>query len=147
MVEQSVISLGDEDEDYQDSKQVNGDIYSQDQQNSSEDDRVNGYYNQTADSSKHHMHQSQQQYSNSDQQNYEQLLPQSSAQSQNDDQSSSYSSGIYKRGHINERAFSYSIRQEHKTGQQTTAEIVDHASSRNGYINQGNHYVSHNQMS
>lgn len=48
------------------------------------------------------------------QQGYDRVPLRSNNNNNNEDQSS-YSSGIYKKGHINERAFSYSIRQEHKS--------------------------------
>ena len=132
MVEQSVISLGDEN-DVEDGEKEDG--------GNSHDDAgaSNGYYNQIEQQSSshrpgrsrrteqdsngaynHHNHRHR-----DSQQDYEQVM--SSAA---DDQSS-YSSGIYRRGHINERAFSYSIRQE---SNQSNGNSDNECVVGNGYV-------------
>lgn len=117
MVEQSVISLGDENDVEDD-----------------DDEQLNGYYNRVE------LHSGQPKSSESksrrnehiththkdEQQDYEQVI------SPNDDQSS-YSSGIYRRGHINERAFSYSIRQEHKSNGGNNSD-TEYASGNGNHI-------------
>lgn len=130
MVEQSVISLEDENDYDDDDQRSDDDIYHNYQSSS------NGHMRESLNSDcrmihtqpprqpppqppknraldrYHHLNTA-----NGDKaKNYQNSQPaysQSSNQS-NDDQNS-YSSGIYKREHIGERAFSYSIRQEHKS--------------------------------
>lgn len=123
MVEQSVISLGDENDCDEDG----------------DDGQTNGYYNsvdnnaRSKSNGKHHR-DSYHERETSDHQDYEQVMP------PNDDQSS-YSSGIYRRGHMNERAFSYSIRQEHKSSngvsiESTNGSATDHYTSPYTYQQQ-----------
>lgn len=135
MIEQSVISLGDEnegedgeDEDGERTRDSNGNG----QQNLDDDEdggQTNNYYNRVSGSST----SQQQHFCDNDQQNYEQVLPPASSQSVSNDDQGSYSSGIYRRGHINERAFSYSIRQEHKS---SGAEVGEYEPTYVGYSNQ-----------
>lgn len=121
MVEQSVISLGDEnDYDDDDDNEVegrHGNHYSSASHSSevarnsrrSSGQQPGGSKSKNRERSVEHIMENQ--YQDKDvynQQDYEQPI-------QPSDDQGSYSSGIYKKGHINERAFSYSIRQEHKS--------------------------------
>uniref|UniRef100_A0A6G1S6F2 PID domain-containing protein n=1 Tax=Aceria tosichella TaxID=561515 RepID=A0A6G1S6F2_9ACAR len=134
--------------------------------NSSLSQQRNGYYNRVdGDQSTigrhdhhHHHHNQQQQHSRSrkstsngydhpddsyEQDDYEQIRTQQQQphnQALSDDRNSN-SSGIYRRrGHINERAFSYSIRQE---ASKSSADNSD-AEYRNGDTSESSHYQHNN---
>lgn len=102
MVEQSVISLGDENE-YDDEEGPSNGFYEP------EHNALYAKRSISTGSSNTHNNQHETERFATSSQNYDMNYS-------NDDQSS-YSSGVYKRGcHMNERAFSYSIQQEHKSG-------------------------------
>lgn len=104
MVEQSVISLGDENEYDDEDEDANHSEY-----------YISGNHGQGSDHNSRHVKGSHSSAKLSSRDlNHEHMVHQEKGFNQADDQES-YSSGIYKRGHINERAFSYSIRQEHKS--------------------------------
>lgn len=128
MVEQSVISLGDEndydEEDTDNTINTNTDYgqdYNQNNTSNGGFNNVNGNMHnnhrrnpnmmQSSSSRHHNNHASNNMTSDQEdagcysQAGYEQVL-------QASDDQSSYSSGIYKRGHMNERAFSYSLQQQ-----------------------------------
>lgn len=119
MVEQSVISLGDEN-DYDDDEtdEQHSNYYSSASHSSeviSNSRRPKGQQsgglkpkNVREHVGEQHIVENYQDKDVYSQQDYEQAI-------QPGDDQGSYSSGIYKKGHINERAFSYSIRQEHKS--------------------------------
>lgn len=107
MVEQSVISLGDEN-DYDDEQDISNGQYqdyapNQNGGNPLDQRRANG-----SKSSSNYQQINGPTYESPQQMAYNQQMSEQLA----DDQSSSYSSGLGKREHISERAFSYSIRQE-----------------------------------
>jgi len=113
MVEQSVISLDDENDccDEDDERQQ-ASYYSQQAHEAGPQQLRRPKSSQMVESvivdrNKEHITTGYRESDQSSLQGCEQSMQQA------DDQCS-YSSGIYKRGHINERAFSYSIRQEHK---------------------------------
>ena len=171
MVEQSVISLGDENEgdeeeeeeqEREEDEQADGERErlgpnghasngttshhqkrnrGQGREGEEEDGRLNGYYNRVAEPSS-----SQQDYCD-DQQNYEQVMAPEPPSVPADDQAS-YSSGIYRKGHLNERAFSYSIRQEHQAGARPANERVAPTNLNADYANRvsmdHHHHNQHN---
>lgn len=151
MVEQSVISLGDENdvEDEDDEEEDDDD----------DDDRQggqhNGYYNRVDNnqSARSRAYESSKPRRNNEHiralrdqmashQDYEQVMPAPPPPPPppNDDQSS-HSSGIYRRGHINERAFSYSIRQEHKSSGGSDAEYTSESGQ---HVSSSSHAGHHN---
>lgn len=160
MIEQSIISLGDEN-DYDDEEIEEGhtEYYRENKNHDQESESQSKIAKMSAGNSRVSGH-----ITNNDG-NYnraQQIYDRNSIQHSNvtDDQSS-LSSGIYKRGHINERAFSYSIRQEHKNGVSnseyvnkngSTAENDDfnlnHENQQHSNIYQnksGNYYSNNNQ--
>jgi hypothetical protein len=165
MVEQSVISL--DDEDNEDNEQVDDDgtdegaganDYEQSflgghDQRSQHNNNNNGYYNRVdgdeATIGRHNHHHQQQQHSRPKKEasngysrrddyhdDYEQI-PNNNRQAPNEDRNSN-SSGIYKRrGHMNERAFSYSIRQE---ASKSSADNSDAEHRNGGDMSDSSHY-------
>lgn len=124
MVEQSVISLGDEN-DYDDEEEEN---------------QNNAYYHsashpQELDPHSRHIRASQSSSKsatrdlNNERMNGQEKGTYSQPTYEQAEDQGSYSSGIYKRGHINERAFSYSIRQEHKSSGGTNSDAEYSATS------------------
>lgn len=145
MVEQSVISLGDEN-DYDDEEE--------------DHDPPNEYYEpgQVHPDARSHPKRSKSNQSlaksnqhNDQANNFESRHPSQSSQAyeqinlSNDDQSS-YSSGIYKRGHINERAFSYSIQQEHKSGVGNNSD-AEYGAQNEMLVNEAMHEPEYHQPS
>lgn len=127
MVEQSVISLGDEN-DYDSEGLDENNYYSSTSQGAdviTSSKRSKGQQSSRS-KPKNREHANEHIIEGfQDKGDYSQHVDYDQAMQPSDDQGS-YSSGIYKKGHINERAFSYSIRQEHKSsgGTNSDAEYV-----------------------
>lgn len=146
MIEQSIISLGDEN-DYED-----------DEENDVNEN--NHYHNFQSSASNYDTIQSQpprkpttqppqsqsrtnihhQQHINDSDGSYQAINHNNDLQpnyNQSNDDQSSYSSGIYKREHLSERAFSYSIRQEQRSNgnQHDYVKVNNHISNNEAQIN------------
>lgn len=169
MVKQSVISLGDEENDDDDDGEDEDERRQPQQHSDNPHPRQNGlmqngYYHQPESSSSERAHPQQRcrrkSSSNQDQQkqiyqdDYEQIVQQQQQQpmmmssntntntNNNNEDRNSNSSGIYRRrGHINERAFSYSIRQEasKSSADNSDAEFRNGELSDSNYANNNNH--------
>lgn len=127
MVEQSVISLGDENDYEDDVQSETGHYHDHSNQVGSNYDVIQGQTSrqQPPQPPKHRAVSRNGQRINGNENGYhirdmdEYQQNYSNIGNQASDDQSSYSSGIYKREHIGERAFSYSIRQEQKSNGQS----------------------------
>lgn len=157
MVEQSVISLGDEENEGEEDglSQDNlamGELCDEGNHHDPGAQSTNGYYNQlerNAPESERHRHRRRRKSSSGEQQqqihqvgserltaSYQDDYEQITGQQMASEDRNSNSSGIYRRrGHINERAFSYSIRQE---ASKSSADNSD-AEYRNGELSDSNY--------